>query len=110
MSILDDHTKLIVKFCEERDWAQFHDPKDLAISLSLEASEVLELFQWKDYHEINKKELAEELADVYYWILLMSHYLEIDIGSAFAAKMKQNKAKYPIEKAKGKKDKYTNYQ
>jgi NTP pyrophosphatase (non-canonical NTP hydrolase) len=108
--IIDEHIARIVKFCEDRDWAQFHDPKDLAISLSLEASEVLEHYQWRKSKEADPAKIAEELADVYYWVLLMSHYLDIDLPAAFEAKMKQNDAKYPVAKAKGKKEKYTHYE
>ena len=106
-------TKLINDFRDARDWKQFHNPKDVAISLSLEASEVLEHFQWKSPEEIkkyikeNKKEIADELADVFYWVLLMSSDLNIDIEKAFLLKMKENNRKYPIKKAKGKHTKYT---
>ena len=105
-------TKRIVSFREARDWKQFHNPKDLALSLVLEATEVMEHFQWKNkdevekYVKINKKEIGEELADVLYWVLLMSHDLKIDSLAALDEKMKQNEAKYPIEKAKGKHTKY----
>ncbi len=102
----------IEKFRKERDWKQFHKPKDLAISLSLEASEVLEHFQWKSNDEINeyikthKDHIGEELADVFYWVLIMSNDLDIDIIKAFNKKMKKNAEKYPISKAKGKHTKY----
>lgn len=104
----------IVEFRNARDWKQFHNPKDVAISLSLEASEVLEHFQWKSKEEIenyiktNKGEIAEELVDVLYWTLLMFHDLGIDIEKSFDLKMKQNAKKYPVKKAKGKNTKYTN--
>ena len=105
-------TKIINDFREVRDWKQFHNPKDVAISLSLEAGEVLEHFQWKSPEEIkkhikeNKKEIAEELADVFYWILLLSDDLDIDIEKALMLKMKKNGKKYPVKKAKGKHLKY----
>ena len=104
----------IVEFCEARDWKQFHNPKDLAISLMLEAGEVLEHFQWKNNEEIekhiknNKNDIGEELADVLYWVLLMSHYLNIDILDSLERKISKNEEKYPVEKAKGRADKYTN--
>ncbi|MFA6000280.1 MAG: nucleotide pyrophosphohydrolase [Candidatus Paceibacterota bacterium] len=107
-------TEKIVKFRDARNWKQFHNPKDCAISLSLEASEVLEHFQWKSKEEIgeylkkNKKEIADELADVLYWVLLMSHDLGIDIKKASETKLKENAKKYPIKKSKGKHTKYTN--
>lgn len=106
-------TEQVVKFRDSRNWKQFHNPKDLAISLCLEASEVLEHFQWKNTEEMeshikkNKKEVANELADVLYWVLLMSNDLNIDIEKAFALKMKENNKKYPVKKSKGKHSKYT---
>jgi NTP pyrophosphatase (non-canonical NTP hydrolase) len=105
-------TKKIIAFRDARDWKQFHNPKDLAISLVLEAGEVMEHFQWKNEKEIakhiaeNKTAISEELADTLYWILLMSHDLDIDILKAVENKMIQNEAKYPIAKARGKHTKY----
>lgn len=105
-------TKRIVTFRDARDWKQFHNPKDLSLSLVLEATEVMEHFQWKNKEEIEKYiveakvEIGEELADVLYWVLLMSHDLNIDVLSALDKKMKKNEAKYPVEKAKGKHTKY----
>ena len=113
MSVIKDLQAEIKQFIDERDWSQFHNYKDLAISLSLEASEVLEHFQWKDNEKMNqhavehKEEIAEELADVFYWVLLISNKLNINLAEEFRKKMVKNAAKYPIEKAKGKSDKYT---
>ncbi len=110
---LEDLQLAIRQFVDERDWDQFHNPKDLAISLNLEASEVLEHFQWKNdaemaEHSINHKDdVGEELADVLYWTLLLANKLKIDLSDAFRAKMLINEAKYPIEKAKGSHKKYT---
>jgi NTP pyrophosphatase (non-canonical NTP hydrolase) len=105
--------KRIIAFREARDWKQFHKPKDLAISLALEAAEVLEHFQWKSkegemekYIKKYKKHIGEELSDVLYWILLLSNDLEIDLEKAFEKKMKKNERKYPIKKARGKDIKY----
>ncbi|MDP3954368.1 MAG: nucleotide pyrophosphohydrolase [bacterium] len=104
--------KKIISFRDARDWKQFHNPKDVALSLSLEAAEVLEHFQWKSPAEIKKyiktgkEAIGEELADVLYWVLLMSHDLNLDIMKALDKKIKQNEAKYPVEKAKGKHTKY----
>ena len=106
-SRLSELTKLIEVFVDERDWKQFHDPKDLAISLCLEASEVLEQYQWKTNDNINKEAVAKELADVLYWILLMSSKLEIDLDKVFRDKMVENKKKYPVAKSKGNSKKYT---
>jgi len=105
-------TEKIIKFRDERDWKQFHNPKDSAISLSLEASELLEHFQWKTKKEVseyvkrNKKEIGEELADVLFWVLLMSHDLNIDILKDSIEKLEKNKDKYPIQKSKSKHIKY----
>lgn len=106
-------TEIVINFRDARDWKQFHNPKDLALSLALEAAEVIEHFQWKskeeieDYIEESKKEIGDELADVLYWILLLSNDLDIDLSKALRRKMKENEEKYPVEKAKGKHDKYT---
>lgn len=106
-------TKRIISFRDARDWKQFNHPKDLAISLSLEAAEVLEHFQWKgeaeieEYLKTDKEHIGEELADVLYWLLLMSHDLEIDILRALERKMDINESKYPAEKAKGRHTKYS---
>ena len=112
MDKLSDLTKRIIAFREARDWKQFHNPKDVAISLVLEATEVMEHFQWKNKEEIEgyvveaSGEIGEELADVLYWVLLMSHDLKIDVLEALEKKMKKNEDKYPVEKAKGKHTKY----
>lgn len=113
MSDIIELTKIITKFRDERDWKQFHNPKDMALSLVLEAGEVMEHFQWKNEEEVrkyivtNKKEIGEELADVFYWILLMSHDLHIDLKEALQKKMVISNKKYPIEKSKGTHKKYT---
>lgn len=113
MKSLEELTKDILSFREARDWKQFHNPKDLSISLALEAAEVLEHFQWKSKEEIDeyiisdREEIAEELADVLYWVLLMAHDLDININEALDNKMKKNEKKYPVEKAKGNHNKYT---
>jgi NTP pyrophosphatase (non-canonical NTP hydrolase) len=110
---LDDLTKKVVEFRDVRDWKQFHNPKDEALSLLLEAAEVLEHFQWKSEEEIDKyiidskNDIGEELADVLYWVLLMSHDLNINLADAFEKKLKKSGEKYPVEKAKGNHKKYT---
>lgn len=112
MKNINDFTKKIIAFRDERDWKQFHNPKDVALSLVLEAGEVMEHFQWKNkeeiekYIETNKSEIGEELADVLYWVLLMSHDLKIDVLEALEKKILKNEEKYPVEKAKGKHTKY----
>ena len=102
--------EMIKKFVSERDWEQFHDPKNLALSLNLESSEVLELFQWTKNNEIDSSKadkIPDELADVYYWLLLLADYYKIDLDQALEDKLTKNKSKYPINKSKGKPNKYT---
>lgn len=112
MSTVKALTRKIVNFRDARNWKQFHNPKDVAISLSLEAAELLEHFQWKNPQEIarhvktSKTEISEELADVLYWVLLLGHDLEIDVLKALAQKLKKNAKKYPVSKAKGRHTKY----
>lgn len=102
----------IIAFRNARDWKQFHNPKDVSLSLVLEATEVMEHFQWKSKEEMekyvvtNKNDIAEELADVFYWVLLLSHDLDINVLDALEKKIKKNEDKYPVEKAKGKHTKY----
>src|SRR5690242_14356105 len=94
----------IIAFRDARNWEQFHNPKDLAVSMVLEATEFLEHFQWKSSDEIKshlKKrgdEVSDELVDVLYWVLLIAHDMKIDLPKAFERKMVQNEAKYPVEK------------
>ena len=103
---LDELTKLVIAFRDARDWKQFHTPKDVAISLALEAAEIMELVQWKSGAP-DQARLAEELSDVLYWVLLMAHDAKINLSAAFLKKIVQNQAKYPLEKAKGSAKKYS---
>lgn len=102
----------VLKFRDERDWKQFHNPKDVAISLALEAAELLEHFQWKTPAEIKahvkagKEDISDELADVLYWVLVLGHDLEIDLGAALKKKLVKNAAKYPVHKSRGRITKY----
>ena len=110
---LEELQQYILRFCDERDWGQFHNPKDLSLSLSLEASELLEHFQWKNGSELveysikNKESIGEEVADVLYWTLLIANKLDIDLTGAFLEKMRVNEKKYPVAKARGSHKKYT---
>ena len=112
MSDISELQKEIVEFRDRRDWKQFHNPKDLAISLVLESTEFLEHFQWKSAEEIkahldkNKSEVSDELADVFYWVLLIANDLNIDLPEALNKKIEHNNKKYPVAKAKGKHTKY----
>lgn len=110
---LEQLAEFVLAFREERDWKQFHNPKDQALSLVLEAAELLELTQWRNGKELekflreNRGRVGEELADVLGWILLMAHDLGIDLAEAFERKIELNKKKYPVEKARGSARKYT---
>ncbi|MBF0217795.1 MAG: nucleotide pyrophosphohydrolase [Candidatus Omnitrophica bacterium] len=105
-------TDKIIKFRDARDWAQFHNHKDVALSLVLEASEVLEHFQWRSPSEVEahgvsaKPELSDELADVAIYLLELAHNLGIDLSEAIPRKMAKNAVKYPVEKARGRHTKY----
>ncbi len=113
MADIEDLKAKVVAFRDARDWGQFHNPKDIAISLCLEAAEVLEHFQWKSQIEIeaylheSKQEISEELADVLYWVLLMANDLDINITNAFLEKLDKNGMKDPVDKAKGNHKKYS---
>lgn len=110
---IEQLTERIRKFRDTRDWMKFHNHKDMAISLVLEANEVLEHFQWKSPEEIaeraktHKKELSKELADVAIYLLELADNLKIDLSGAIRAKLRENASKYPIKKAKGTNKKYT---
>jgi NTP pyrophosphatase (non-canonical NTP hydrolase) len=112
MSDIQDLTKRIIAFRDARDWKQFHNSKDLALSLVLEASEVMEHFQWKTKDEIEKyivekkDEIGEELADVLWWVLIMSNDLKIDLKKALEKKIDKNEKRYSVEKSKGSHKKY----
>lgn len=106
--------KKLRKFTKERDWEQFHNHKDLAISLSLEAAEVLEHFQWKspqeveDYCKTHKDHIADEIADVLKYLISLSDNLGVkDIVAVAIKKLEKDALKYPVQKAKGKHTKYT---
>jgi len=115
MSEIKRMTKSAIAFRDERDWKQFHNPKDNALSLVLEATEVLEHFQWKNGKELetycttHKNDIAEELADVIHWVLVMSDEMGIDIVQAFDKKMRKNEKKYPAHLVRGKSYKWTQY-
>lgn len=107
MSDISELQKKILEFRDERNWAQFHNGKDVAISLSVEASELLELFLWKQPGEADRARLTEELADVFYGVLLLAKEYEIDLKKALLDKLDQNAKKYPVEKCWGSNKKYS---
>ena len=106
-------SKVIAAFGTERDWDQYHTPKDVAISISLEAAELLEHFQWKSPQEIeryvvlHRDELADEAADVLNYLIIFANKTGIDLIEASQKKLAKNAAKYPVEKARGNQKKYT---
>ena len=105
----EETIKQILKFRDDRDWKQFHNPKDLAISISLEAAELLEVFQWSGTdvsNEGKQEKIKEELADVLNYCVLMADACGLDIEEIGQEKIKGNNDKYPVSKAKGKKEKY----
>jgi NTP pyrophosphatase (non-canonical NTP hydrolase) len=106
MSQIKDLEQLLVNFRDERDWKQFHNPKDLAVALSIEASELLESFLWKDAEEAKIEKVKEELADVLAYALLLGHHYGLDLEEIVREKVKKNGEKYPVEKAKGSATKY----
>lgn len=93
-------------FRDARDWAQFHNAKDLATGLSIEAGELLECFLWKKPEQAEVAKVREEIADVLIYTLLLAHESKIDLVDAVRDKLKRNCEKYPVNKAKGKSDKY----
>ena len=104
----------VAKFRDERDWLKFHNPKDLSIALSIESSELEELFLWKKTMSASriKKDrrqfarVKEEIADIFIYLLSLSNVLELDMSDAVAGKLKQNAKKYPVSKSKGSNKKY----
>jgi NTP pyrophosphatase (non-canonical NTP hydrolase) len=118
---MDDNTtikelkKLVIAFRDERDWKKYHNPKDLAVSMSIEAAELLELFQWKTVDEIKEmlksnekyQKVCEELADVIVYCIDLADAINADISEVVNKKLEHNRKKYPIEKSKGIAKKYT---
>ena len=105
-------TEKIRKFRDERDWMQFHDPKNMAVSIILEASELLEHFQWKSTEEVeryarqNHAEIKDEIADIALYLFELADNLNISLINAMEDKLKMNELRYPVEKAKSKHTKY----
>lgn len=106
MSDLEYLREAIINFTQERDWDQFHNGKDLALALSIEAAELNEIFLWKDVSEVNVDRIKEELADVFNYAILIADKYELDIKQIVLEKLRINAEKYPIEKAYGKAKKY----
>ena len=112
MNEIREITEKIKKFRDERDWMQFHDPKNMAVSIMLEASELLEHFQWKTTEEVekyakqNRTEIKDEIADISLYLFELADNLGINLIDAMDQKLNKNEIKYPVEKAKGKHTKY----
>jgi len=103
----------LAEFARERDWDQFHTPRNLATAMAVEAAEILEIFQWltdeqsNSLPEAKRAALSEELADVFLYLLKLAGKLDVDLIQAAHAKIEKNASKYPVEKSKGRSDKYT---
>lgn len=96
----------LIQFNEARDWDQFHNPKDLAIAINIEAGELLELFLWKKPDEANIEKVKEEIADILAFTLLIAHKYDFDVRQIVLDKIAENDKKYPVNKAKGTAKKY----
>ncbi len=114
--VRDDLKKKLLEFRRERDWEKFHRPKDLAVSLVIEASELLEHFQWKTDEEVagmlkgkSAEGVAEEIADIAIYLTYLCHDLGFDIGEIVAAKLDRNRKKYPARRVRGSARKYNEY-
>ena len=109
---MEDVLKRIRQFRDERDWMKFHDPKNLAMSISIEAAELLEHFQWKTgeessrYAADNREAIADEVADVAIYLFELADNIGIDLAAAIHRKLDKNAAKYPVDKARGVATKY----
>ena len=107
MSDIDEIMKRILEFTRERDWDQFHNGKDLALALSIEASELNEAFLWKRPEDVPVDKVKEELADILNYAFLIADKYGLDVKEIVKDKLHKNALKYPVDKAKGKADKYT---
>jgi NTP pyrophosphatase (non-canonical NTP hydrolase) len=96
----------LIQFRNDRDWEQFHNPKDLALAISIEAGELLELYLWKDAADASIERVKEELADIFSFALLLADKYKLDVNKIVQDKIKENNKKYPVDKAKGTAKKY----
>lgn len=103
---MDELTELLVNFRNERDWEQFHNPKDLALAISIEAAELNEAFLWKKSEDAELEKIKEELADVFAYSILLAHRCNLNIYEIVRDKIVKNALKYPVDKAKGSSKKY----
>jgi len=103
---MDDIIQALISFRNERDWEQFHNPKDLSVALSIEAGELLEQFLWKQPEDAKREKVKEELADVFAYAFLLAEKYDFDVREIVLNKIEQNRKKYPVSKAKGSAKKY----
>lgn len=103
---MEEITEALIKFRNERDWEQFHNPKDLALAINVEAGELLELFLWKNAMDANPEKVKEELADVFAFAFLLAEKYKFDVKEIILEKIKRNGEKYPVDKSKGTAKKY----
>ena len=106
MKETEEIIQALLKFRNERDWEQFHNPKDLALAINVEAGELLELFLWKNAKEAKVEKVKEELADIFAFAFLLAEKYGFDVKNIVLDKIKTNGEKYPIEKSKGTSKKY----
>ena len=106
MSDLQELQEAIVRFTQERDWDQFHNGKDLALALSIEAAELNEAFLWKDASKVNVEKVKEELADIFNYAILIADKYDLDVKQIVLDKLRRNAEKYPVDKAYGSAKKY----
>jgi NTP pyrophosphatase (non-canonical NTP hydrolase) len=106
MKDIEEITQELLKFRNEREWAQFHNPKDLALAINVEAGELLELFLWKNSESANVDKVKEELADVFAYGFLLAEKYKFDVKEIVFEKIYKNGEKYPVDKAKGSAKKY----
>ena len=103
---IEELSDKVLAFTRDRDWDQFHNPKDLAIAISIESAELLEAFLWKKPEEAKKEKVREELADIINYAILLADKCDLDIYEIVTEKLKVNEEKYPVDKAKGNSAKY----
>lgn len=103
---MEEIIQKLIKFRNERDWEQFHNPKDLALAINVEAGELLELFLWKNADEAKIEKVKEELADIFAFSFLLADKYKFDVKEIILEKIKKNGEKYPVDKAKGTAKKY----
>ena len=106
MKDIEEITQSLLKFRDERDWEKFHNAKDLALAINVEAGELLELFLWKSANEANLEKIREELADIFAYSFMLAEKYNFDVKEIVLEKIKENTKKYPIDKSKGVSTKY----